>query len=64
MFQLLVSISLDAFEQGRQRLLLFLAEEGFVFFNVLLERFLCLFGFLLLHLLALELQEFGLFVSL
>ena len=35
-----------------------------MFLDVLLERFLCLFGFLLLHLLALELQEFGLFVSL
>ena len=35
-----------------------------MFLDVLLKGFLCLFGLIILHLLALELKEFSLFVSL
>ena len=62
--KLLVPVSLDAFEQGTQRLLLFLSQEGFLLLYVKLEQFLGLLGLFLFHLLALELEEFCLLVPL
>ena len=37
MLELFISVSLDAFEQGRESLLLFLSQESFLLFDVLLE---------------------------
>ena len=53
MLQLLVSVPLNALEQGTESLLLFLSQEGLLFLNVELEDLLGLFRLLLLHLLAL-----------
>lgn len=65
MFQLLVAISLDALEQRGQGLLLLLPEERFLALDCVFEpEPNLIFVLLLFHLLALNLEEFGLFVPL
>ena len=64
MLQLLVPVALDPLEQSRESLLLPLPEKRFLFLNVELKSLLGLLSFLLLHLLALKLEEFSLLVPL
>ena len=64
MLQLLVPVALDPLEQSRESLLLPLPKKRFLFLNVELKCLLGLLCFLLLHLLALKLEEFSLLVPL
>ena len=48
MFQLLVPVPLDALEQCRESLLLFLSQQGLMFLDILFESLLGQLGFLLL----------------
>ena len=65
MFQLLIAVPLDSLEQRRQGLLLFLPEERFLALDCVFEPEPHLvFVLLLFHLLALDLEEFSLFVPL
>ena len=61
--QLLVSVSLDALEQCGKGLLLTLTKQGFLFLNGFFKKFLSSFCLLLLHLLALKLEQLGFFVD-
>lgn len=56
MLQLLVSVSLNALEQSRKSLLLLLAQQGLLLFNVFLQDVLGCLGLFLFHLLALQLE--------
>jgi len=63
-FQLLIAITLDPLKQSTQRLLLLLSEKCLLLFDCLLETEAHLiFVLLLLHLLALDLEQFCFFVA-
>lgn len=64
MLKLLVSVSLDALEQCREGLLLFLTEEGLVLLDSIFQSLLCNLRLILLHLLSLQLEQLSLFIPL
>ena len=64
MFELLVTVALDAFEKSTQRLLLPLPEQCFLLFNELLQLVIGCISFVSLHLFRLQEEDLGLFVPL